>query len=53
MVDRLRHLDLLLQLQGELFEDSLKEAVRKFHFANHCAGYWFVVLLLLGKKVYL
>ena len=53
MVDCLRHLDLLLQLQGELFEDSLKEVVRTFHFANYCAGYWFMVLLLSGKKIYL
>ena len=30
MVDRLRHLDALLQLQGELFEDTLKEAVGNF-----------------------
>ena len=38
MVDRLRHLDLLLQLQGELFEDTLKEAVNNiyiFFFSNH------------------
>ena len=27
MVDKLHHLDILLQLQGELFEDMLKEAV--------------------------
>ena len=27
MVDKLRTLDILLQLQGELFEDTLKEAV--------------------------
>ena len=26
MVDKLHHLDILLQLQGELFEDTLKEA---------------------------
>ena len=42
MVDRLRHLDLLLQLQGELFEDTLKEAVTNIFliFPNH--------VLLLG-----
>ena len=28
MVNKLRTLDILLQLQGELFEDTLKEAVR-------------------------
>ena len=27
MVDKLHHLDILLQLQGELFEDMLKEVV--------------------------
>ena len=38
MVDRLRHLDLLLQLQGELFEDTLKEVVNNIfvsHSSNH------------------
>ena len=27
MVDKLHHRDILLQLQGELFEDTLKEVV--------------------------
>ena len=27
MVDRLRHMDMLLELQGELFESMLKEVV--------------------------
>ena len=34
MVDKLHHLDILLQLQGELFEDMLKEAVGIFHSFN-------------------
>ena len=30
MVDKMRHLDLLLQLQGEMFQDMLEEIVSFF-----------------------
>ena len=36
MVDHMQHLDLLLQLQGEMFAGLLQDIVSIFHFNFHC-----------------
>ena len=55
MVDKMRHLDLLLQLQGEMFQNMLEEVVsflswiRGFVWVHFTYGLWdsiFVKLLL-------
>ena len=46
MVDKLYHLDILLQLQGELFEDTLKEVVSSI-------SSWFQLFIIIQHSILL
>ena len=46
MVDKLCHLDILLQLQGEFFEDTLKEAVGSI-------SAWFQLFIIIEHSILL